>query len=128
MAGLLTIAPAALLALGAVFAWRAPTAGERLGRFAAPSMAVAAFAAAIAGAWRVLSDPSALPAPLVLSPWAGPAGSYTVVQAHVAAPDGGRLYLQLGEDVDVEVGTRLVATVDPARVTLFDPASGLALA
>lgn len=75
MAGLLTIAPAALLALGAVFAWRAPTAGERLGRFAAPSMAVAAFAAAIAGAWRVLSDPSALPAPLVLSPWAGPAGS-----------------------------------------------------
>jgi ABC-type sugar transport system ATPase subunit len=57
-----------------------------------------------------------------------PAGSYTVVQAHVAGPDGSRLYLQLGDDVDVSVGARITATVDPARVTLFDPASGLALA
>lgn len=57
-----------------------------------------------------------------------PAGSYTVVQAHVAGPDGSRLYLQLGDDVEVAVGARLTATVDPTRVTLFDPASGLALA
>ncbi len=70
MAGLLTIAPAALLALGAVFAWRAPAADKRLGRIAAPGMAVAAFASAIAGGWLVLSDPSARLGAQVLSPWA----------------------------------------------------------
>ena len=75
MAGLLTIAPAALLALGAIFAWRAPSADERLGRLAAPAMAAAAFAAALAGAWVVYTDPTGGATALTLSPWAGAARS-----------------------------------------------------
>lgn len=75
MAGLLTIAPAALLALGAAIAWRSPAADERLGRIGAPALVAAAFASAIAGAWQVLAGDGAPIGPQVLSGWAEGAGS-----------------------------------------------------
>ncbi len=56
-----------------------------------------------------------------------PAGSYTVVQAHLDAADGTRLYVQLSDAAGLEPGGRATLYVDPARVMLFDPVSGDAL-
>ena len=56
-----------------------------------------------------------------------PAGSFTVVQAHVAAPEGERLYLQVEDALDLEPHERRTLSVDPKRVRVFDAATGDAL-
>ncbi len=57
-----------------------------------------------------------------------PAGSYTVIQAHLAAAGGERLYVQAGDHVDLQPFEQVKLRVDPRSVRLFDSTTGDALA